>query len=166
MTRIDIQELNLRPFHILDQQWALLVSGTSRPNPMTVSWGGFGTLWHRPIITVYVRSSRHTFTLLRECHEFTLNFLSERQRAALDVCGNVSGRDCDKWKKAAIEPERSAHVAVPRVAGAVLAFECRVVGAVDMGPDCVMDKTVTSLYSSGDYHRVFWGEVLAAYAGP
>ena len=52
MTRVDPQGVILRPFHLLDKEWALLVAGTERPNPMPVSWGGFGEIWNRPAVTV------------------------------------------------------------------------------------------------------------------
>ena len=100
MQRIDPAHLTLRPFEILDVEWALLVAGSERPNPMTVSWGGLGTLWNRPVATVYVRPTRHTFSLLEAEPSFTLNFLPEPFRGALDLCGSRSGRDLDKWKAA------------------------------------------------------------------
>ena len=49
MKRVAVEDLSFRPFHLLDREWALLVAGSGRPNPMTVSWGGFGTLWNRPV---------------------------------------------------------------------------------------------------------------------
>ena len=100
MRRTTPQDLLVRPFTILDQQWALLVAGSEHPNPMTVSWGGLGTLWDRPVATVYVRPTRFTFSLLGAEPFFTLNFLPEPYRAALDLCGSTSGRNTDKWQAA------------------------------------------------------------------
>ncbi|HLE60981.1 MAG TPA: flavin reductase, partial [Thermoanaerobaculaceae bacterium] len=112
----------MKPFTILDQQWALLVAGSERPNPMTVSWGGLGTLWDRPVATVYVRPTRFTFSLLEAEPFFTLNFLSEPYRAALDLCGSTSGRTTDKWRAATLGRVPGETVPVPRVAEAELAL--------------------------------------------
>jgi flavin reductase (DIM6/NTAB) family NADH-FMN oxidoreductase RutF len=163
MKRIDIGELALRPFRILDKEWALLVAGSEKPNPMTVSWGGFGTLWNRPVATVFVRPTRHTFGLLNIEPEFTLNFLPASMRPALDLCGSRSGRDGDKWAAAKITQEPSEAVKVPRVKGARCVLECRVVATLDLDPGRFLDPSIEDLYPARDYHRVFLGQVLAAW---
>jgi flavin reductase (DIM6/NTAB) family NADH-FMN oxidoreductase RutF len=163
MTRIEIGELALRPFHILDKEWALLVAGREMPNPMTVSWGGFGTLWNRPVATVFVRPTRYTFGLLNGEPEFTLNFLPESMRPALELCGSRSGRDGDKWVAGGITPEPSGAVKVPRVRDARRVLECRVLATLDLDPGRFLDPTIEDLYPAKDYHRVYLGEVLAAW---
>ncbi|MBZ5637922.1 MAG: flavin reductase family protein [Acidobacteriia bacterium] len=164
MKKVDPTSLAVRPFELLDLEWALLVAGRERPNPMTVSWGGLGTLWQRPVVTVYVRPTRHTFSLLDAHPEFTLNFLPESRREAMDVCGTRSGRDLDKWRLAGIEKVPSERVAVPRVEGAELSLECRVLSTVDVDPSRFLDPEIEELYPQHDYHRLFFGEVLAAWA--
>lgn len=153
----------MRPFHLLDQEWALLVAGDRRPNPMTVSWGGYGTLWNRPVVTVYVRPTRHTFGLMNGHPEFTLNFLPESLRGALDYCGSRSGRDYDKWSEAEIHPEPSETVRVPRVAGADLVLECRTLYTFDLDPARFLEPALDEHYPRRDYHRAFIGEILAAF---
>ncbi len=156
-------DLSIRPFHLLDQEWALLVAGSEHPNPMTVSWGGFGTLWNRPVATVYVRPTRFTFGLLDARPEFTLNFLPEARKPALELCGTASGRDMDKWEAAGLEPAPSERIAVPRVAGADLSLECRVLSTIDIDPARFLDPAIEQLYPARDYHRAFLGEVLAVW---
>src|SRR5512135_1981709 len=134
MRRVPPQDVLVRPFAILDVSWALLVAGSARPNPMTVSWGGLGTLWNRPVATVYVRPTRFTFSLLEAEPFFTLNFLPERWRAALDLCGSTSGRDTDKWRESRLGRVPGTAVPVPRVAEADLALECRVLATLDLDP--------------------------------
>ena len=163
MRRCEPAELKLRPFHLLDEEWALLVAGRERPNPMTVSWGGFGTLWNRPVVTVYVRPTRFTFGLLEAWPEFTLNVLPPALKGALELCGRTSGRDLDKWTAAGLSPEPAAAVAVPRVAGARLALECRVLSSVDLDPARFLDPAIERLYPLRDHHRIFLGEVVAAW---
>lgn len=163
MKKIIAADLQLEPFRVLDQEWALLVGGRSRPNPMTVSWGGFGTLWNRPTVTVFVRPTRHTFHCIEESLAFTLNFVPPGMRRALEVCGEMSGRDGDKWKEAGIEPLASETIEVPRVRGSILSFECRVMATADVDPKRFADGTIARLYPEQDYHRVYWAEVLAAW---
>ena len=49
------QEFWKKSFEVFDKDWALLTAGEKGGfNSMTVSWGGFGTLWNKPVATVYV----------------------------------------------------------------------------------------------------------------
>lgn len=164
MRRTTPQDLLVNPFTILDQQWALLVAGSAHPNPMTVSWGGLGTLWNRPVATVYVRPTRFTFSLLKEEPFFTLNFLPEPYRAALNVCGSTSGRNTDKWQATSLGRVPGETVPVPKVAEAELALECRVLATLDLDPARFLEPAIHELYPKKDYHRVFLGEVLMAFA--
>jgi len=61
-TELDPSEYTERVFHQFDREWGILMAGdsTTHCDAMTVSWGGLGTFWNRPAITVYVRQSRLT----------------------------------------------------------------------------------------------------------
>lgn len=163
MHQLDPRAITLRPFEILDQQWALLVAGSDRPNPMTVSWGGLGTLWNLPMVTAFVRPSRFTYGLLERESWFTLNVLPERYRDALQLCGSRSGRDTDKWAATGLTHHPSEKVPVPRVSQAELVLECRVVAVTDLRPEGFLDQSLERHYLDQDYHRVYFGEVLAAW---
>ena len=43
-------------------------------NTMTISWGGLGTLWRRPVATVYVKKNRYTFEFMEQNDYFTVSF--------------------------------------------------------------------------------------------
>ena len=48
-------------FSRFNDKWALLAAGSiDDHNAMTIGWGGLGTLWVRPVVTVYVKQIRHT----------------------------------------------------------------------------------------------------------
>ncbi len=165
MKRISLEDLSIKPFCVLNDDWALLVGGAGeKANPMTVSWGGMGTFWHRPVVTVYVRPTRYTYELLEEHREFTLNFMPEEFKGAMEICGSVSGRDCNKWEKAGITPERSVSVETPRIKEARLSFECRVIGFSDIYAEKILDKEIFDLYPKKDFHRIYFGEVTAAFS--
>lgn len=68
----------------------------------------------------------------------------EPSEAAL-FCGTHSGRDVDKFAMTDLEPVPAKYVRPP-LKGAVVNFECKVVGTADAGD-----------------HTVFLGRILAAY---
>ena len=47
---------------------------------MTISWGGLGTLWRRPVATVYVKKNRYTFEFMEQNDYFTVSFYPQEQR--------------------------------------------------------------------------------------
>ena len=68
-------------FTKFDKQWALLTAGNKDSfNTMTVSWGGLGTLWSRPVATVYVRTSRYTHEFMDREDYFTISFFPEHYK--------------------------------------------------------------------------------------
>jgi len=48
----------------------------------------------------------------------------------------------------------------------VLHYECRVVHKNDVIRDLLSPEIDASSYPSGDYHRIFFGEILSVYGDP
>jgi flavin reductase (DIM6/NTAB) family NADH-FMN oxidoreductase RutF len=93
---------------VFDKKWALLTAGTEGSfNTMTISWGGLGTLWGKPVATVYVRTSRYTHDFMDSNDFFTVSFYPEECRKALSVLGSKSGREMDKMKESGLTPVKA-----------------------------------------------------------
>lgn len=62
-------------------------------------------MWGKNVATAYIRPQRYTKEFVDNSEYFTLSFLPEEKREALNVCGRVSGRDVeDKWAEAGLHP--------------------------------------------------------------
>ena len=84
-------------FAQFDKKWALLCAGTKeKHNTMTISWGGMGTFWSKPVVTVYVKPCRYTYGFMNDNEYFTVSFYPEECRKAMAVMGTKSGRDINK----------------------------------------------------------------------
>ena len=100
-TEIKAEELKDNPFDLIGKQWMLITAGNEEKcNTMTASWGGVGIMWGKNIATAYIRPQRYTKKFMDETGMYTLSFLSEDYRKALNLCCSKSGRDCDKDKEA------------------------------------------------------------------
>lgn len=159
---IPVGELNIRPFHALDKEWALLAAGRQGDfNAMTVSWGGVGTLWNLPVTTVYVRPQRFTRDFIEREGAFTLNFFGGRLLKELGYLGSHSGRDGDKLAQTpAITAtfEYGADAPVFEQAGMVLI--CKKIYCGDILADGFVNAELRDEnYPQKDYHRVFIGSV-------
>ena len=128
---------------------------------MTVSWGGFGTMWGKPVVTVVVRPQRHTLPFLDAGEDFTLCAFGEEYKEALTFLGRNSGRDVpDKIAKAGLTPVRADEVAAPAYAEAELVIECRKLYRGELKGKNFCDKSIIQeCYSSGDFHIFFVAEV-------
>ncbi len=170
MTRshVALSRLLLRSLEIWDQRWFLLTAGDfSRGdfNTMTVSWGSFGTIWNLPFAQVVVRPTRYTHGFMERFDSFTLSSFPERYREAVRLLGTKSGRDGDKIAESGLTPTASLQVAAPCFAEADLVVECRKIYWGDLDPGHFLDPAIEEHYPARDYHRFYFGEILAASAG-
>ena len=95
--KINPEEIKDNPFKLIGKDWGLVTAGTKDSfNTMTVSWGGVGIMWNKPVAYTFIRPQRYTFEFLEKNDHFTLSFYGEEYRKALSFCGSKSGRDYDK----------------------------------------------------------------------
>jgi flavin reductase (DIM6/NTAB) family NADH-FMN oxidoreductase RutF len=130
-------------------------------NPMTIGWGVFGWIWGRPIFTVLVRPSRYTYGCIEATGDFTVNVQPADRRDAVDFCGTQSGRERDKMAALDLTPLPSRRIRSPGIAECPIVFECRVAAKNDILPPEVIEDIKGHYYPEGDYHRVYFGQIMA-----
>ena len=92
-------------FHILINSGRWLLTGTLEDyNTMTISWGGLGTLWSRPVATVYVKPVRYTYHFLEKNDYFTVSFFPEEYKKDLGILGSKSGRNGRQGRSYQLNP--------------------------------------------------------------
>ncbi len=163
---IPLDRLRLDPLTIWDKTWFLLTAGnfeSGQFNTMTVSWGSLGTLWNKPMAQVFVRPTRHTYEFMESADNFTLSAFSEKHRDALRLLGTRSGRDGDKVAETGLRPSPCSQVSSPGFEEAELVLECRKIYWQDLDPQHFLDPSIEGEYPKKDYHRVYLGEILAAF---
>lgn len=155
-------------YRVMTKRGVLLVtsSPTGKPNAMTIGWGSAGIIWGKPVFVVLVRPSRYTFECLERTPEFTVNVPTPDMQKVTAFCGTRSGRDVDKFAHLGLRAIPSEHVAPPIIAQCALHYECRVVYSNDVVPDALVKQIVTGSYAQGDFHRLFFGEIVRARYDP
>jgi len=164
LPRIPIDEFQARCHHLWDSRWLLLTAGDLASedfNMMTVAWGSFGTMWHRPFAQVVVRPTRHTHGFTERHPTFTLCAFPEACRPILKLLGTRSGRDMDKVHDCGLTPAPGLAVPTPVYEEADLAIECRKLYWDDLDPERFLDPVLEKCYPEQDYHRIYFGEILA-----
>ena len=139
-------------------------------NTMTIGWGTIGIEWGKPIFTLYVRKSRHTWEMLNQNAEFTINApLDKADKKILSVCGTKSGRDLDKIKELNLTLEAPNVISVPGIKELPVTLECKVIYKQDQDP-CAIGEDIKKRYyppfnpdGSGDFHTAYYAEIVDAY---
>jgi flavin reductase (DIM6/NTAB) family NADH-FMN oxidoreductase RutF len=110
-----------------------------------------------------VRPQRYTRLFMEQYDTFTLSVLPEAYRSALNLLGSRSGRDGNKIAEAGLTPAASRIAASPTFAEAELVIECKKLYWADLDPTHFINPALDQNYPRKDYHRQYFGEVLAIY---
>jgi len=116
-----------------------------RDNVMTAAWVNVACM-DPPMLCVSVRSSRFTHGLIQQSGQFVVNMPGEELLEAVELCGNVSGRDGDKFQLAGLTRQKALKVEAPLVAECPLSIECEVRHSLELGS-----------------HTLFIGEVMVVW---
>jgi len=121
------------------------VDSDGKPNIITLAW--IGTVCSDPpMIGIGVRPHRYSYTLIEESGEFVVNIPTIKILREVDFCGNVSGRDIDKFTETGLTPESAEKVKPPLIKECPVNIECRVKMKIPLG-----------------VHHLFIGEVLRVH---
>ena len=160
---IDYREGLTETMKAFDEDRVLLVSQgeQGRPNAMAIGWGQVGIIWRKPIFTVLVRPSRYTYKLIEEAGDFTVNIVPPSLKEIVQYCGTASGRDHNKFEEKHLTAIPSLKVKTPIIKECILHCECRIVYRNDLIPSELEASIKPALYPKGDFHRLYFGEILA-----
>jgi flavin reductase (DIM6/NTAB) family NADH-FMN oxidoreductase RutF len=128
----------------------VLIIGTydseGKPNIMNAAWGGIASS-KPPCISVSLREATLSYHNIRQAEAFTVNIPSEQYLKEIDYVGLVSGKECDKFEKTHLTPEKSKLVNAPIVKEFPYALECKLIRQVELG-----------------MHTMFIGEIVGMVA--
>lgn len=154
------REITDNPFKLIGSDWALVTAGSSEGfNTMTVSWGGVGIMWNKPVAFTFIRPQRYTFEFTEKNGFFTMSFFDESFRKALSFCGTKSGRDVDKVKETGLTPAFTDE-GVPYFKEARLVLVCKKLYAQDLTEDSIIEPFVRESYNGDDYHKMYVSEIV------
>ena len=148
-----------KSLNIFQKDWALVTAGTMENyNTLTIGWGGFGTLWRKPVCTVYVKPCRYTHSFMDANDYFTVSFYENEHREALGVLGTKSGRDGDKVSEVGFEAVLCGESVTFKQAKFTLL--CKKIYRQDFDLEQVPADVYDTYYTDEPAHTVFVGEVI------
>ena len=158
--KISAQDIKDNPFRLIGDDWGLVTAvKDGSVNMMTVSWGGVGILWNKPVTFTFIRPQRYTFGFLENNGCFSMCFFDESYRQALTLCGTKSGRDVDKIAATGLTPAFTED-GVPYFEEAKLVLVCKKLYAQDLNEESIIEEAIKTNYNGDDYHRMYAGEIV------
>mgnify|MGYP003820174953 CR=1 FL=1 len=137
-----------------------------RSNVMTIGWAQVGNIWARPVMTVLVRPSRYTNSLLAGAGGFTVSVPRPGELTKeLAFCGSRSGRDYDKARACGLRLADGAAEGLVYVDGCRLVYHCRLAGSAPLDPSALPAETLKRFYPGGfggEPHTLYFGEIIKA----
>ena len=164
--RVEPRDWEAKPINLIANEWMALAVGRDKEkmNSMTIAWGTFGQLWNKPVVIVYVSSSRYSKHLMDENEYFTVTAFphTDQCRQALMYIGTHSQRDePDKTRRAGLTTEWTP-TGNPVFAEGNLAIECKKIYADEFKADLLPADVRQGLYANGrmGLHTFYIGEIV------
>ena len=162
LQNIAVEDFSTNVFNDLNKNWMLLTVGDEKKyNTMTVSWGMFGTFWHKPVVVVGVRPQRHTFDFIEDNDSFTLTGFPDGFKEQLTFCGRNSGRDFDKAAETGLTPVVADKIDGVTFKESELVIECRILYSDALrGKNFREKRLISEFFPQRDFHKLYYAEVI------
>lgn len=146
-------------FNMIDKDWMLITAKKDgQVNTMTASWGGFGSVWGRPVAFIFIRPQRFTKEFVEASENFSLSILKDGHRKELNYLGTISGRDEDKIANMGLEVLEKNDI--PYFKESKKVFLCKRLYRQEMLEECFIDdKLPTKHYPTKDFHIMYIAEI-------
>ena len=156
---INPKEIVESPFKLIGDDWALVTAGDREKfNTMTISWGGVGIMWGKPVVFTFIRPQRYTFAFMENGDRYTMSFFDEKYRDALKFCGSKSGKDYDKVKETGLTPAFTENGSV-YFEEAKLVLECKKMYAQNLNAESITDRESVDKWYNNDFHKMYISEI-------
>ena len=121
------------------------VDSDGKPNIIALAW--VGTLCSEPpFVGIGISPQRYSYKLIENSKEFVINVPVEEILEEVDFCGNVSGRNVDKFAETGLTPKPAVRVKAPLIVECPVNMECVVRNKIPLG-----------------VHHLFIGEIVCVH---
>ncbi len=103
------------------------------------------------LLGIGIAPARYSYNLIRQSREFVINVVNENLIDAVRICGQKSGRDCDKFSLAKLTPEKGVKVNAPYIKESPVNIECKVVQEIQIGDHVWFVGEVQATHVNEDY---------------
>lgn len=148
-------------FEKLNKTWGIVTAGDRQTglNGMTVSWGGIGVLWNKPVCFLFIRKSRYTYKYMEESKSVTLSFVSDEYKEDKVFFGRESGRHCEKFEKTRLHAALDVDMNCYYVAEADEVLKLQKLYSVELTYNDLPEELKEQFYATDDIHKMYVCEI-------
>lgn len=159
MKVINANEIDFNFIKGFGEDWALVVVDDGlEDNAMTISWGGIGVIWAKPVATCYIKNVRYTKHMMDKCEYFSISFFDNSYHKNLQYLGSASRADEDKITKANLTREYVDGVLILKEAKLTLVL--KKIYQIDLKTDNINDEIKSRYYKNDECHTQYIGEII------
>ncbi|MDR2696172.1 MAG: flavin reductase [Deltaproteobacteria bacterium] len=158
------QDIPGNVFTLVGAEYYVITAGTpERYNSMVAGWGGWGILFNEPAVWAFLRASRYTLEIMRQCKTFTFSHFPAAQRSAFMLFGSKSGRDSQKMEEHTLQAVLTPGGRIA-YAEAKLIIECDLSQITTVAPDDFLVESSAAFVKNahadaGAYHKLVFGKI-------
>jgi len=145
-------------FYLLHPYNATLITTQGKQgqsNVMAVAWI-IPVSTDPPLLALSIRRERYSYALMQDSGEFVVNIPTFDLVKQVLLCGRRSGRQHDKFKEAAITPEKASKVHTPRIKECIAHIECKLERTVEAGDHDIVIGRIVAAYALQGYFDHTW----------
>lgn len=144
--------------NMFNDDWALVTAGNAdHYNMMTISWGGMGTIWGKPVVTIYIKPCRYTYEFIENNDYFVISFFDQKYKKDLGILGSHSGRNENKLALTSLQPEVIDHGVTYKQATKTIV--CKKIYGQDLDANSI-PAFAHNYYENEPVHKMYIGEVV------
>lgn len=147
-----MSKVQLTPQTLLIPLPAVMVSCQAegyKPNIITISWIGIVNS-EPPMLSISIQPKRYSYEIIKKSGQFVVNLTSEHNLHAADFCGNLSGRDYDKFKELKLTPIKAMMVSAPLIKECPINLECITRHSLLLGSHEMFIAEIAAVHINGE----------------
>lgn len=167
-SRIEPEMLTDNVFKLVAKDWTCITSGNDTLfNSMIATFGGWGTMFNKPMTWCMLRANRYTLELIRKEQRFTMCYFDDKYKNELLIFGSKSGRNTNKMKETKLTAIKTPNGSIA-YKEARLIIECKLFQITTVNPEDFYSDEAKKFVSEAckelnDCHKLVFGEITGIW---
>lgn len=126
-----------------------------REDVSTVAWA-MPVSYNPPLVAIAVHPSRFIHELIKRSEEFVINIPSYDIAKQVAHCGDISGRDTDKFREAGFTLTSAKTVGAPLIEQCIGHLECGLIATLEPGDHTIFVGLVSAAWAKKEAFQDVW----------
>jgi len=166
--QISPEEIRDDVFTLAGKVFPVITAGKENHyNSMTVSGGGMGLLFRKPVTWCLIRSDRYTLELIQKEQTYTMSYFPKEYMEQVVFLGSKSGRDSEKMKEVKLTGIQTPSGNISFTEARMI-IECQLTQITtpnldDFYTQEAKDYLKATYKDANDYRKYVFGEITAVW---